>query len=422
MISTKTKVRVALAAALTTTMGAAALAGTAAKADPMQWSAFAGVGSDTIQDVTNAFSGFDNGVDYTPLHSSSASGYKQIISFDAISPVTGGLDCIATKQGGPSFDRPNGSTSGKAALSRELDGTGWGTSTCGGQTDVSGQFAFARSSSGPSSGDTGTVLTYIPFARDGVSFAYYQADTTDQADYPTVTSLTKAQIISLFKTTGPQVINGTTVIPCGIQGGSGTQKFFENTIAGTSGTGSLTTLCDGLFPSNGLSGRSEENNGTSLKARGDALKALASDPAGWPTGADRAHVEVVIGFSAASWIARNNGAAPMLGANLVGMGSISDDGSSNNLGSPVSGASAPYSPVSTFFNNATFGRNVYYILPSSIAQNTNANQYKDLKSLYVGASSAVCLDTTVIHTFGFLDNSNCGSVSTQGSAVAGNHN
>ena len=39
----------------------------AAHADPQQLTALIGVGSDTIQDVSNAFAGYTNGVNYTPV-------------------------------------------------------------------------------------------------------------------------------------------------------------------------------------------------------------------------------------------------------------------------------------------------------------------------------------------------------------------
>ena len=39
---------------------------------------------------------------------------------------------------------------------------------------ISNQVDFARSSSGPSGG-AGTVLTFVPFARDALTFGYYRA-------------------------------------------------------------------------------------------------------------------------------------------------------------------------------------------------------------------------------------------------------
>src|SRR5262245_62830394 len=60
---------------------------------------------------------------YIPMHSSVASGSKSISSFDAI-PQGGSASapgCITSKLGGPSYDRPNGSGNGIAALSHAVD-------------------------------------------------------------------------------------------------------------------------------------------------------------------------------------------------------------------------------------------------------------------------------------------------------------
>ena len=100
--------------------------------------------------------------------------------------------CITPKAPGATFLRPNGSTNGRKALSRAIDGTGWGNGTdCGGNKAVTGLVQFARSSAGPSG--SGTDLTYIPFGRDGMSFGYYAAGVGSP-----VTTLTSAQLTSLF--------------------------------------------------------------------------------------------------------------------------------------------------------------------------------------------------------------------------------
>ena len=86
---------------------------------------------------------------------------------------------------------------------------------------MSGLVDFARSSAGPSA--AGTTLTYIPFGRDGLSFAYYR-----NGGAP-VTTLTSAQLTSLF-CTGPQIIGGVEIVPCGIQTGSGTFTFWNTAL------------------------------------------------------------------------------------------------------------------------------------------------------------------------------------------------
>ncbi len=172
------KFAVGTAAALSVTGAVASTMTLSASADPKQFSAFIGTGSDTTQDVLNALSGHLNGANFTPVQSSAGTGQRQIISFDATPPAGGAQDCITTKTGAPNFNRPNGSSQGTRALSRSLDATGYGTAACGGPKNIAGLVDFARSSAGPTSGEiaAGTQLTYVPIARDALSFAYYRAD------------------------------------------------------------------------------------------------------------------------------------------------------------------------------------------------------------------------------------------------------
>ncbi|MUH51899.1 MAG: hypothetical protein F2789_11900 [Actinobacteria bacterium] len=398
----------ALSIALTALLGSAlALPSGPAKADPLQYSAFVGTGSDTVQDVMNAFAGSSNGTAYTPVKSTSG---QQIISFDATIPAGGADSCITAKLGGPTFTRPNGSGAGIKVLWAASGGSsaGWTgsaigtTPICASAVDISGQVDYARSSSGPTSGDSGTNLTYIPFGRDGVSFAYYRA-----AGSP-VTSLTRAQLVSLF-TTGPQTIGGVRIVPCGIQTSSGTYKFWNTvTTASTTTEGTSTTECNALL------GRAEENDGTGLKARGDAAAAVAG----------HANDQVIIGFSAAAFIAKSNLAAAGAPPAGVGMGSISDNSLTSggtDLGSPVSGSAPNLTPSSTFYDDATFGRNVYVVLPTTVATGAGNAQ---IKSLFVSSTNTandakICLETTTIQKFGFRTISSCGSTATKGSWSTG---
>jgi len=395
MLHTSAKQRIAIAVALTASLAAGFTSGSAG-ADPKQLTAAVGVGSDTTQDVMNAAAGFTNGNYYDPIASSSASGARQIISFDATPPPGVSDNCITPKVGGPTFTRPNGSTGGRRALSRAIDGTSYGSAACGGVQDVSGLVEFARSSSGPATGDTGTTLTYIPFGRDGVSFAYYRTDGSP------VTTLTRAQLTSLF-TTGVQVIGGVRILPCGIQTGSGTFAFWNTvTSATTPQENTTTTECNNLL---GVGARSQENNGDDLKARGDAADAAVNG------------TQVIIGFSAGAFIAKSNLVAPGVPPAGVGIGSISDNGSGTNLGSPVVGIAPNLTPSGTFYGDAIFGRSVFNVFPTSVITSAFGND--DLKSLFVGAGSAMCLNATVTNAFGFLVAPNCGSTATKGSLISG---
>jgi len=403
MLTSRTKKRLGLGLAAASILGGA-LTGGAANADPKQYTALVGVGSDTVQDVMNALAGSANGTFYTPINSGSATSFRQEISFDAIPPTGVSDTCITTKLGGPTYTRPNGSGAGRKALyaASGLSSAGWTGSaigtlpTCATAVDISGQVDFARSSAGPAAGDTGTDMTYIPFGRDGVSFGYYRA-----AGSP-VTTLTRAQLTTLF-TTGPQTIGGVRIVPCGIQTSSGTYSFWNTvTTASAANENTATTECNALL----AAGRAEENDGTALKARGDALAAVSGHSGD----------QVVVGFSAASFIAKSNLVAPGAPPATVGIGSISDNGSGTNLGSPITGTAPALAPSSTFFADSVFGRNVYVVLPTTVA--TGPGNLAT-KALFVGPTSAICNATTTINTFGFLATASCGSTTTKGSWITG---
>lgn len=367
MSSLSIKAKLARATVATVAVGAALASvfptPSAVHADPKQYTALQGVGSDTIEQLSNALAGFAGTQAYTPI-TSGAPNYSVTSSWDAL-----GTACITTKTGGPSFTRPNGSGSGTKALSRAIDAGGWGNAACGGVKDVSGQIDFARSSSGPSG--TGTALTYVPFARDGVSFAYYRA-----SGGAPVTTLTKAQLVSLF-TVGPQTIDGVPVIGCGIQTGSGTYNFWNSSLGATASTeDTATSTCNALL------GRAQENDGAALKARGDAA------PAG---------TQVVIGFSAANFIAKSNlvtaDPAPPAG---VGIGSISDFG-----GSPITGTAPNLAPNSAFYTLAGgFGRYVYNVVSTARIDALVGNT--EIKGLFKGPNSGVCTADATVAKFGFL--------------------
>ena len=386
--------RLAFAVAMTATLGTTFVGGSA-QADPKQLTAAVGVGSDTTQDVMNAMTGFTNGVNYTPIQSTSASGYRQVISFDAVPPAGVADACITPKVGGPTFARPNGSGAGKNALSRAQDGTKYGNVACGGFQDVAGLVDFARSSAGPTTGDVGTALTYIPFGRDGVSFAYYRA-----AGSP-VTTLTRAQLTTLF-TTGATTIGGVRILPCGIQTSSGTYKFWNTvTTATTTQENTATTECNALL----AAGRAEENAGDQLKARGDAADTAT------------AGTEVIIGFSAGSFIAKSNLVAPGAPPVGVGIGSIDDGATPAVITSPVTGTAPNLAPNTTFYASSIYGRNVYNIFPTAVIASAFGND--DLKSLFSGSTSAMCTNGATIAKFGFQTISTCGDITLKGSLTVG---
>lgn len=373
-------------------IGSTFVVGNPAGADPKQFSALVGYGSDTTQDVMNALAGEANGNTYSPIKSSAASGRVQITSWDAT-----GSTCITPKAPGATINRPNGSTAGRRALSRAIEGSSYGNSSCGASSTgkpVSGLVDFARSSSGPASGDTGTDLTYVPFGRDGMSFGYYLSSGTP------VTSLTRAQLTSLF-TTGAQTINGVELVPCGIQTGSGTYAFWQTvTTASASQENTATTACNNA----GNGQRLQENDAAGLKAKGDSA-ALAGK-------------QVVVGFSAANFISQSNGVASSQLAAGVDLGSISNNGSGTDLGKPYQGTAPTMTPRAAFYGDSVFGRTVYNVFDTARVTGFGNN---DVKTLFVGSTSAICSAPaqTIVNQFGFLSVANCGATTITGSLISG---
>lgn len=373
----------AAAAVMAAALGVGSLltSGGTAHADPRQFtSALVAVGSDTIQEVDGAFGGENNNTDYTPLSTDVASGRYQIANWSA----TGGA-CITPTAPGATFVRPNGSGAGRKTLSRAIDGNPWGTSgdACGGPKTVTGLVQVARSSSVGTT--SGTALTYIPFARDGISYAGYAV-----GGATAVTSLTRAQLTSIYSAANGNgtVIGSTRVVPCGIQTGSGTYAFW-NTVTNGTDEATSTSVCNSV----GTGTRLEEHDSAGLVAKGNAINGNAT---ACPSGC-----MVIVGHSASTWIAQQNGVAPSHIGTGAFIGSISDNGSGTNLGSPVSGSAPNMTPSSTYYADSVFGRDVYHVLNSiKVGGLPSANQ--NYKQMFVGSSSQVCSAAaqTTAHKYG----------------------
>jgi len=373
---------------------------TPATADPQP--VLVAAGSDTTQDVMNALAGFNNGISYAPIRSSAGSKYTSIVSYDAILGAKG--TCISPKPAGATFSRPNGSTNGRKALSRALDQTNWNVvnSTCPGEPagqPIAGLVDIARSSAPPPVAavagaldtDPSAALTYLPFGRDALSFAYYRP-----AGAP-VTTLTSFELNNIF-TFGPATVGGVKIIPCSIQAGSGTYQSW-NTAVGATPTNMLsaTTQCR-TAPGAVAPGEIQENDANAFKARGDALL----------TGAE-ANSQIVIGYSAANFIAQKNGASPdqTSSAPTVDLGSI------DALGKPYGGTAPNLAACGTaagcttdFYANTKYGRSVYNVVSTArIGGPPTVNA--DIKTLLVGPTSAICSAAAqvTIGKFGFSPSS-----------------
>ncbi|MET9081613.1 Ig-like domain repeat protein [Streptomyces sp. NPDC004237] len=338
-----------------------------------------GVGSDTTQDVLNALAGDTvNGTSYSATAVKSTNG-AGIASYDAIEPGTGSTtSTIKTRTDGPSFLRPNGSGNGRLALSEALTGDKYPTSA---GVSISGQVDFARSSGGPSA--SGTALTYIPMARDAVGVAVKGS---------ALDTLTADQLHDIYSGT-VTTVNGQTVHPRIPQAGSGTRKFFLAAIGLTDATLSpnVTTV--------------QENQ---------ANAALTEDGA-------------LVPFSVGSWIAQNNGVSPdysttavAAGGHLAAIQLPGDTGAT----SPVTTVNGKLSPVTAYYDNSTFGRDVYNVVPSRAIDTTSVFFDKDLYDVFVTSGShtaALASDAAeaVIAKFGFVNESYNGSVSVAKHAKLG---
>ncbi|WP_405880139.1 Ig-like domain repeat protein [Streptomyces sp. NBC_01136] len=359
-------------------VAAAAVSGTLAlaspaSADPTPAGTFrqlVGVGSDTTQDVLNALAGDTvNGKSYADT--AVKAGDAGIASYDAFVPGAA-TSTIQTRSGGPTFLRPNGSGPGRAALSMSLTGDKFPNST---GVATKGQVDFARSSGGPST--SGTTLTYVPFARDAVGVAVRGS---------ALDTLTVDQLHDIYASGDSRlkVLNGQTLHAVLPQAGSGTRKFFLAAIGLTELTVSpeIPTV--------------QENQ---------ANAALTEDGA-------------LVPFSVGSWIAQNNGIAPdysktavAAGAHLASVQLPGDTGATN----PVTTVNGKLTPVSGYFDNATFGRDVYNVVPSRAIDPTSIFFDKALYDVFVTSGTheaALASDTAekVIADFGFLNESYNGSI------------
>lgn len=402
-----------------------------ANADPRQHTNQAvGVGSDTTQEVLNAFAGQADNEYYTPLASDGATGRVQMSSWTATAPgdPDNTLTCISPRAGLNAFQRPNGSSQGRAALSRSFDGAPYsvasGDPACAGKS-TSGLVDFARSSSGPSGATT--ELTYIPFAKDALTYAFTYVDGVagDAGDATSngFADLTFAELQTIF--TGPgtgSTIRGRLIVPCDIQNGSGTHKDWAPKVGGPV---TLVTIdnasdrCEALgVVGVDLAGDLQESKPDQLEAKADLFEAANPGQVAM----------LVVGFSVSGFIAMSNGASPDFTDPNVTLGSAI-------AGQPPFTGTAPnLVPNSAFYNatpaspGVTPGRFVYNVLLTDLVDSPgNAG----IKQLFIGLTSQVCSAAyagalSTVEKFGMAElnpadptpANRCGDTSRKGSLVA----
>jgi hypothetical protein len=369
MMRTKTKAGlklVTVAAVLTVAFGTVA----PAYADPAanSFPPLAGVGSDTTQDVLNG------------LAAGSGGGISAIGSYNATGTAT-----IQTRSTGGAFARPNGSGNGVKALSASVNTGGSRVFPAGSGVDITGQVDFARSSSAPSSSLGGTDLTFIPFARDAVTFAVSAA-----SDFPRDIALGAASqdalspapftLRNIYRGTVTRYsdsdFNQVTIRPIIPQAGSGTRSFWLGALGLTEGTIVGTPTTD-------LNNLAQEHDGSSITAMGDIMP-----------------------FSIAQFIAQGNyRALPTTIPERRGNVELGRVGTIKPLLATTGGGVEL---------NAAFpiNRLVFNVVQTSRLSATGAADIT-LQNTFAGPSSTVCLATTTIREYGFAPiDSLCGDTTT----------
>ncbi|WP_051741890.1 substrate-binding domain-containing protein [Streptomyces xylophagus] len=282
----------------------------------------AGVGSDTTQDVVNALG--------DAITNSSG---KVIASWNATGTTT-----VKTKATGCEIARPDGSGAGITALNTALDGS-------------TGCVDFARSSRGPNNTTT-TDLTFIPYAKDAVSWV--KQDGSALPD-----NLTTAQLKAIYECTLTS-LNGVTLTPILPQSASGTRAFFLSSI-GVTTPGSCVTSNSTI----------QENDGSAIDSAGDIFP-----------------YSVAQYTAQESFVVDDRRGDAVLGS-VNGVGARNDDLTLN--------LSFPYL------------RNVYNVVPTAKLSDSL------IAATFVGTGSAVCQNTSVITTYGFgALGSDCGSTALKG--------
>ena len=301
------------------TVAGVALAGLAftssASAEPVS-NSYVLVGSDTLQDSTNALlNGTNAGGSGIRVTADGAT----LASFDAF-----GSAAIQTKPNGPYFGRPAGSGAGVTALRASIKVntpySAGGTNTTPAKIII-GQVDIARSSSGPGSNQNANgLLAYVPYARDAVAYAYKGGNAA-------WANLTAEQLKGVYDGTITQ-IGGAAIKPRLPQAGSGTRNFFLPAIGYASGTTVAPAVTD-------VGNATAENDATVLAA-GE-----------------------IIPFSVASWVAQSNG---VTGVSTIGTTGVV-------IGSPLGSGTPAYTGTGTalvpnpaYYSNTSFGRDTYLVV------------------------------------------------------------
>jgi hypothetical protein len=324
-----------------------------AQAEPVA-EKFAIVGSDTLEDVVSAMV---NGTEASGAYVRSSSGYNNTAaSFDATAPgvpgASGIITTIMTKQGLARFGRPNGSGSGKNALTAQLDGTTFGqqvyvggatTATTTNFTVPAGAIDIVRSSS--ASTTAGSKFAQVPFGRDAISYVYDSASTASGID-----SMTTAALLDLINCTDGALASGIKLkLP---QPGSGTLSDFTKKVNGTTTATTETVLA------------AAANKGCVIRGQEHDASGLAAN--------------IVMPMSVSRWIAMKNGLSIAKYEATTVLGTMVAGTAPTVTVAATADAAAYIAPNPDYYANSTWGRNTVLLVDARRLDTTNT-QYYDAK-------------------------------------------
>ena len=298
---------------------------------PPQYRDLAGVGSDTTMDLVQALS------QVVTINS-----VKVIGSYNASPSTTESFQTKADAKCTFTRAAANGSSNGIKLLD---------TSTKAGD----GCIQFARSSSGKSS-TSPTGYTWIPFAKDAVTFAV-------RSDGSVAKSLSVAELTSIYK------CENTSVVPVLPQAGSGTRSYWLGRFGITEDQ-----ITAGTYPC--LKPKSAGGTGAEYTQEHDGRQLKANE---------------IQPYSIAVWQAQASGAA----ADRRGMAVLG-----------VLGDQAP-----TLLNTSSvYSRDVFNVVPTPKVTDTTSKEYQ----VFVGKDSLVCKQSAVIAQQGFgVLATTCGDTSSR---------
>jgi hypothetical protein len=440
------------AGAVVAAVGGMALAQAApALADPQP--TLVAVGSDTIQDVWNAFTNgtpADSAAGIAAVGAPLASGL--VASYNATNPATGAINENITPQDGwavsqgtvpnptatfplaagdCSFARPNGSGQGIAALRLALNAASTHAGKAIAPDPGLGCVDIARSSSTVDTTDNNPAvdIQFVPFAIDAVTGATGPASCSPSTNCPGFTAdlgngTTKA-VTTVASTLGSDIgtatltqigalyncattkIGSTTywpqepgqTAPAGDtaidlyvpQPGSGTRSFWEGSSAANFPDSEVDSTCVNDHIINGALA-SANDGGVSVPVEEHDGTAVSTDPAGYDP------------FSIAQYISQQNPThnPRVHGAVLQDINSIS----------PFVTAGTPSSGLNT---NFPILRNVYDVV--KLSRLTAAGD--PIGSLFNGVGSTICKQHSIITSFGFalmsatvFNDLTCGTIQT----------